>query len=1075
MIRQEFIEKKVHVWFCTIAFVLWTGFVFAQLPSEVSNQLSKLTPRPALKSPNVSAIEKYGDYNVNLYTGLPEISIQIFEVQSGPLRVPITLTYHASGFKYTDQPSWVGLGWSIQAGGQVSRNIIGKPDESSFLTLTNDYNVPGGPDCSNLFYKENTVNGGNDREPDLFSFNFPSGSGKFYLRQGTAAPFLFPHQPIKIERSSVNYFDLTDERGVIHRFGSNWVGAAPARETLYSQSGGNVTTGTVAWHLQEMKSPNTDDFVSISYQTVGTLENSDYEYNLAVIDQCSTTNPVDLPCISNVGVQQQISTFSQTTQLGINEILFKTGKVRFVLGTNRTDLPSAQGIKKLDRIEVYRKDGLEYFLVKVFQFNTGYFRNFNNTADAYLKLNEVVVKDGAGSIINNYKFDYHTNTVAWARPNAGNARDLFGFYNGKLSNTTLIPATTIQFQASSSQQQQPLVIGSADRSTDTTFLKNAVLKRITYPTKGYTDFEFEPHRYNESGTVTYVPGLRVKRIVTFDGHKSISKLYKYGDSENGNGQKNFDLRGFFFYHEQLFRDWIALNFSSRQYRSRIFLSNSVIGPGFEDAPVVYPLVTEYENGSSVNGRTVYEFDNNTLIGDPLFTVPYSNKTFRNSLSWARGKLTKKTVYNSQNTKIAETTVSYTNYNDLTSNIGQAGTQWIIGDWQAQLFVDCGNFIEGKKYVLFNLPKTTGNYKETSRVETMFFGSLAHSTTVNRAYAPNYLLPTYEEQLVSSSPEAVRTNFRYPFDLVTIGSTYSGLSEALRQMLLKNMFAYPVEQYSSKKPMGSNDSETISGQITEYDLVPGTTFYQPKNIFLLEAASPITSYQFAIANPGGSTIVKHHDYKLRMRMDTYDTRGNLLQYSLEKGGSKNFIYGYDGAYLIGEAANSNGTTFLYTSFETNEKGGWTYSGTESRVMPGQAKTGRNVYLLNNGNITRSTYRGAYKLSVWVRKNIDAAATLTINGTSYSANVGNSWSLVEVTGSGGNITISGTNTVVDELRVHSANAMATTYTIVPLIGVWSQMDQKNHGTYYSYDPFGRLETIKNEDGHVLSHYEYLYIKP
>lgn len=913
--KQTFAISYLVVFFLLV----FSNNAKAQLPSEVSAQLSKLTPMPALKSPNVATMEKYGDYNVNLYTGLPDISIPLFEITSGSLILPITLTYHASGFKYKDQASWFGLGWTVQAGGQISRSFQGKPDEASFLTLTNNYSVPGGGDCNNWFYKEQAVLYNNDHEPDLFNYSFPGLSGKFYLQQGSASPYLVPFNPIKIQRyNTIDYFDITNDKGVVHRFGANWAGSLPAREGLNSQSGGNNTSGVVAWHLQEMRSPNTDDYISLTYQTVGTIQNSDFEYNLAVLDQCNTNNPTNLPCPSSVGIEQQVATSSSTTQLGINEILFKNGKVKFVMGTNRTDLSSSAGIKKLDRIEVYRKEGSEYFLLKSYHFVTSYFRNYNNTGDSYLKLEHLEVRDGAGTFINRHTFSYHTNTIAWSRPNSEKARDYFGFYNGKLSNTTLIPTTTIQYQPNTGTMPSNIVIGSADRSTDTTFLKNGVLKRITFPTMGYTEFEFEPHRYSEAGVTTYVPGLRVKKITSFDGVKSISKVYKYGTSENGLGHKNFDLRGFYFNSQQFIRSACGMIPCDREYRSRMYFSNSVIGPGYEDAPIVYSLVTEYQNGTSANGRTVYEFDNNTLIGDPLFSVPYSNKTFRNSMSWARGKLTRKTVYNSVGTQVAQTNVSYTNYGNQTSNIGQSGYQWIVGRWNGFLHVDCGNLKDGKEINLMNLAKTTGNYKETTRSETLNFSGVAQTTTTNKAFNSTYLQPTFEEQIVSSNPEIVRTTFRYPFDIVNTSTNYTGLPNAFKQMLLKNMFAYPVEQYTWVKPTAASTQQVVGGQVTEYDLISGTTFYQPKSMYLMEVPSLGSSYT-TVQVSGTSALTRDSRYKLRMTMNSYDSRGNLIQYSLADGQSKTFLYAYEGQYAVAEASNSPGSTLAFTSFETTEKG------------------------------------------------------------------------------------------------------------------------------------------------------------
>ena len=152
------------------------------------------------QSPNVAALGEYGSYKVNLYTGLPDISIPIFEATSGSLNAPITLSYHASGIRYTDQATWVGLGWSLSAGGQISRNTVGKPDEELYYT--------SGPlgmasVCSNYYYVSYATNGSIDTEPDVFSYSLPGKNGKFLLgaHLGTpAAPYyLIPYEPIKLE------------------------------------------------------------------------------------------------------------------------------------------------------------------------------------------------------------------------------------------------------------------------------------------------------------------------------------------------------------------------------------------------------------------------------------------------------------------------------------------------------------------------------------------------------------------------------------------------------------------------------------------------------------------------------------------------------------------------------------------------------------------------------------------------------------------------------------------------------------------------------------------------------------
>lgn len=50
-----------------------------------------------------------------------------------PVNLPISLSYHGSGFKVSEVSSSVGLGWTLNAGGIITRSVRVRPDDYSGL------------------------------------------------------------------------------------------------------------------------------------------------------------------------------------------------------------------------------------------------------------------------------------------------------------------------------------------------------------------------------------------------------------------------------------------------------------------------------------------------------------------------------------------------------------------------------------------------------------------------------------------------------------------------------------------------------------------------------------------------------------------------------------------------------------------------------------------------------------------------------------------------------------------------------------------------------------------------------
>ncbi|HEY0271648.1 MAG TPA: hypothetical protein VGC22_00630, partial [Chitinophaga sp.] len=155
-----------------VGMLLFPGFLVPVFAQSEANPY--FTPKVFSQSPTAAGIIKYGDYQVNGFSGVPDISIPLYEISSGSLKIPVTLSYHASGFKVTETASWVGQGWSVLAAGSISRNVMGYPDE-----------LAGGYFESKLLHRDQILNTDSgmtylirvkteliDTKPDIFSYNF---------------------------------------------------------------------------------------------------------------------------------------------------------------------------------------------------------------------------------------------------------------------------------------------------------------------------------------------------------------------------------------------------------------------------------------------------------------------------------------------------------------------------------------------------------------------------------------------------------------------------------------------------------------------------------------------------------------------------------------------------------------------------------------------------------------------------------------------------------------------------------------------------------------------------------------
>jgi YD repeat-containing protein len=63
-------------------------------------------------------------------------------------------------------------------------------------------------------------------------------------------------------------------------------------------------------------------------------------------------------------------------------------------------------------------------------------------------------------------------------------------------------------------------------------------------------------------------------------------------------------------------------------------------------------------------------------------------------------------------------------------------------------------------------------------------------------------------------------------------------------------------------------------------------------------------------------------------------------------------------------------------------------------------------------------------------------------------------------------------IDEVRVYPEDALMSTYTYQPLVGITSETDPSGKAIFYEYDPLGRLKVIKDQEGNIIKTVEYHY---
>jgi len=540
-------QLKITFWLTLVC-----AFPLKMMAQDTSSTMGKVH----IASPTAASLGKYGDIPVSYHTGIPNIGIPIYTIQSRSLKLPISLSYHAGGLKTQENSSWVGGGFSLMAGGCITRTVIGTPDDkgisgatsclhghysdygySSYMIVHNPsaYNPP--PD-GNVPDDRNFINGQLDGEPDLYFFNFDGYTGKFYFNDDRT-PVLVPGADFRIQPdyvSSMGFqgFIITTPDGIQYYFGKtgNNDSIAPVEVTVsgtYQNSYSNANAAVSSWFLNKIVSADKTDSItfqydkeSYSYYTLSTSPVSNNitwsfpngpwpEYNLIK----NFINGVRLKKI-NFPNGSILFTPTSSARLDLSNDYNAGGSLYDTANTQAKALGSIT--IKNGSGSLCKKDSFfySYWIDSVSSLNgifTTTFSSDNLHSDKYrLRLDSVQEMACDNSIkIPPYRFVYYTEHVP---RHLSFGFDHWGFYNGADSNQTLIPTLTIY-------QTSIMKIPGANRDAAWPAMRGGALNKIIWPTGGYTSFLMEPNdTYCEYDTLSLEP--RIARDPGYDGHNGVA-------------------------------------------------------------------------------------------------------------------------------------------------------------------------------------------------------------------------------------------------------------------------------------------------------------------------------------------------------------------------------------------------------------------------------------------------------------------------------------------------------------------------------------------------------------------------
>ena len=502
-------------------YIIATCLLFIFIYNYSQDKLHKVIPELTVASPETAGLGRYGEIPMNLYTGTANISVPLYNLDFDGLEIPINLSYNTSGIRVSQEASWVGLGWILSCEPVVTRQINGHCDitkgmgvnKSIFGYAYTDVTLPsyGGGiiDLNSDFFKKlefyydyRLEMSGWDTEPDIFTANIFGESVSFILTQKALTNGKISVKLINGDtRYKVEYvendksFILINDRGFKFFFGQKEYSLAAPK----GPQGYNATLFTnkliTGWKLNQIISPK-GNILSFSY--AGATMQSQPQNTNKRMTTCypSYGNIYNEMENDNYGMSSYIQgykiSYLESIRSNNIEIQFK--------GSERLDLHSdeptniwlfipeaAHSItRKLDNVIIKNSKG---DILSNYKFTYSYFnQNLIGSNEQYIKRKIRLKLDKIEKDDNYYRSFTYINENQLPDKTI-RMDDFWGYYNGDNHHHRSFPSYSNSVTWLG--KTRIISVTGGNRRANLEFSKNGILETITYPTKGYTQINYE--------------------------------------------------------------------------------------------------------------------------------------------------------------------------------------------------------------------------------------------------------------------------------------------------------------------------------------------------------------------------------------------------------------------------------------------------------------------------------------------------------------------------------------------------------------------------------------------------------